>query len=207
MTIYPLGRHPTISTSSTNSWPSDRLVVSLITGQGHFTFLYKHTRHNIHNREEEEKTNNQGLRLALSARKENFVSFLRSFQWAIRVKFPHNHEEYWLILSRWPNRPLGPKIRGPRLAAASPLLLIDWSLLLIAFFSSLSWDLAFPHLLPVSWEISRASPLWEFRAKIDQGDPLTGTHPHSQKRMPPIVTQLTMSFFLSLSCQHLNNLF
>ena len=29
-----------------HSWPSDRLVVSLISGQGYFTFLYRHTKHN-----------------------------------------------------------------------------------------------------------------------------------------------------------------
>ena len=34
-----------------HSWRSDRLVVSLISGQGYYTFLYRHTKHNMHNRE------------------------------------------------------------------------------------------------------------------------------------------------------------
>ena len=33
------------------SWPSVRFVVSLISGQGYFTFLYGYTKHNIHNPE------------------------------------------------------------------------------------------------------------------------------------------------------------
>ena len=33
------------------SWPLDRLLVFLISGQGYFTFLYGHPTHNIHNRE------------------------------------------------------------------------------------------------------------------------------------------------------------
>ena len=43
------------------SWPSDRLVVSLISGQEYFTFPYRHTKHNIHNREGGRKENKQTL--------------------------------------------------------------------------------------------------------------------------------------------------
>ena len=39
------------------SWPSDRLVVSLISGQRYFTFLFGHIKHNIHNREGARKEN------------------------------------------------------------------------------------------------------------------------------------------------------
>ena len=58
-----------------HSWPSDRLVVSLSSGQGYFTFLYGHTKHNIHNQEVEEKRKSKhGLGLALSARRKKFMT-------------------------------------------------------------------------------------------------------------------------------------
>ena len=59
---------------SINSWPLDCLVVSLISGQGYFTFLYGRTEHNIHNREGGRKENKHGLGLAPSARREKFVT-------------------------------------------------------------------------------------------------------------------------------------
>ena len=44
---------------SNHSWPLDRLGVYLISGQEYFTFLYGHTKHNIHTQEGERKENKQ----------------------------------------------------------------------------------------------------------------------------------------------------
>ena len=44
----------------------------------------------------------------------------------------------------------------------------------------LRWDLVFPRLLPVSSEISHASPQCWFRSQNWQKNPLTGAYPHTQ---------------------------
>ena len=173
---------PTTSTSKTSSWLSDRLVVSLISGQGHFTLLYKHTRHNIPKREVEEKKNKQA-RLGPSTRREKFVTLSCGFLcvWlsraVIRAKFPHSHQERWPILSHWLTWLLSSQVLVPRLAAA--------------FF----WPLSYPDFC---WLLSSVHcpgtlpSLVFFRSRRKsraQRDPLTGTHPQPQKRMPPIVPQ------------------
>ena len=56
-----------------HSWPSDRQVVSLISGQGYFTFLYEHTKNNIHNRESGRKENKQTRTWVSSERKKGEV--------------------------------------------------------------------------------------------------------------------------------------
>ena len=125
---------------------------------------------------EETRRNNHGLGLAPSARREKFVTLLcsslcicRLAQACIRAKFPQSHQECWLIFSRWPTRPLGPHIQAVgflrllltalscRLTCSPPSL--DGLLLCSALGPS------FLRLFPVSWEISRTSPLCEFRAK------------------------------------------
>ena len=82
------------------------------------------------------RTNKHGLGLVPSARRENFVTLLCCFlcicglSWArIRAKFPQSRQEFSLILSRWPTRPLGPQVLAPRLAVIS-----FWFLL-----TALSW--------------------------------------------------------------------
>ena len=50
VTIHPL-TDPHYFNLLNTSWPSDHLVVSFIFGQEYFTFLYGHTKHNIHDRE------------------------------------------------------------------------------------------------------------------------------------------------------------
>ena len=84
-----------------HSWPSDRLVVSLTPGQGYFTFLYKHTKHNIHNREGGRKEEQTIMDLgSLQAQEErslwHFPSILCFYGLSlacIRAKFPHSHQE------------------------------------------------------------------------------------------------------------------
>ena len=162
------------------AWPSDCLVVSLIFGQAYFTFLYGHTKHNIHNREDGRKENNKhGLGLAPSARREEFVTLLRCspcicrlLRACIRTKFPQSHLECWLIFSRWPTRPdsTGSSSCLSSLDYRLPPTSVDWSVLP----PSLDWllllrDLPFPRPLPDSWEISHASPLCGFHAKTDKG--------------------------------------
>ena len=56
-----------------HSWPSNHLVVYLISGQGYFTFLYGHTKHNIHNQEGGRKENKQSRTLVSSKRKKGEV--------------------------------------------------------------------------------------------------------------------------------------
>ena len=78
---------------------SGRLVFSLISDQGYFTFLYGHTKHNIHNREGGRKENKHWHWLALSARRKKFVTLLcsslcicRLLRAHIRAKFPQSHK-------------------------------------------------------------------------------------------------------------------
>ena len=80
----------------TTGWPrlnhsgsSDRLVVSLISGQGYFTLPYGHTKHNIHNREGGRKE--QTWILVSSKRKkgevcDTFLAFCELSQACIRAK-------------------------------------------------------------------------------------------------------------------------
>ena len=56
-----------------HSWPSDRLVVSLISGQGYFTFLYVHIKHKILNQEGGGKENKQTWTWVSSKRKKGEV--------------------------------------------------------------------------------------------------------------------------------------
>ena len=81
-----------------SSWPSDRQVVSLVSGQGYFTFLYGHTKHNIHKREGRRKENKQTRILVSSKRKkgevcDTFLAFCELSRVYIRAKFPQSHQE------------------------------------------------------------------------------------------------------------------
>ena len=75
------------------------LLVSLISGQGHFTLLYKHTRQHIQPRGwKKRRTKKYRLGLAPSARKEKFLTLFCGFlcicelsQVCIRAKFPHSY--------------------------------------------------------------------------------------------------------------------
>ena len=179
-------------------------MVSLISGQEYFTFLYKHTKHNIHNREVAERKNKQTstdlgwLQVQEGGNLWHFPSilcFCGLSQACIRAKFQHSHKEHWLIHSRWPTRSLGPQVLAVTFLWPSASLNFCW-LLSPADCPVQSLNLAFPRFLPVSWEISRASPLCEFRAQNRQRN-LTGTHPypHRQKRTPNIVPQLLVEPF------------
>ena len=98
-----------------HSWPLDCQVVSLISGQGYFTFLYGHTKHNIHNREGGGKENKQTRTWVSSKSKKEEVcdTFQASSELSrtcIRAKLPQSHQECWIILSRWPTWHLSPHV-------------------------------------------------------------------------------------------------
>ena len=106
-TIYPSQLFSMISTSYINSCPFDRAMVSLISGQGHFTCLQ------IYNWEWKKRINRDGLGLALSIRREKFWHFsgIQWLSWACtRTKFPASCQERWLILSRWLTWLLGSQV-------------------------------------------------------------------------------------------------
>ena len=125
------------------SCPSHRLVVSLISGQGYFTFLYGHTKHN---REEGRKENKQTQTWVSSKRKkgevfDTFLAFCELSRACILTKLPQSHQECWLIFLCWLNRPestvssncsLLPTVLFCRLVCSCLLLLTD---------SSSLWDL------------------------------------------------------------------
>ena len=160
MTIHPLAG-PHYFDLLNHSWPSNRLVVSLISGRGYFTFLYKHAKQNIHNRRGGRKENKQ-TRTWVSSKHKKFVTHLCRFQSicglsraCIRAKFSQTHQERWLVLSRWPTWPLSPQALALALFSWLPSS-VDFFWLLfpadcpVLFLSVLLWDLAFPRLLPVS---------------------------------------------------------
>ena len=114
-----------------HSCPSDHLVVSLISDQGYFTFLYGLTKRNIQSQEDGRKENNHRLGLAQSTQREKFVTLLCSslcicrLLWAcIRAKFPQSHQECWLIFSHWPTRRLGPHRHFLNIILETHLLLV-----------------------------------------------------------------------------------
>ena len=148
-------RFPLSQTPKTTHDKQIRLVVSLIFGQGYYTFLNGHTKPN---REGGRKENKHELGLAPSARREKFVTFLcrtpcvcRLSQECITTKFPQSYLECWLILSRWPTRYLSPQVLAAALLDRQPppdfgrlfcsasftwlLLSLDWLLLPTGFFS------------------------------------------------------------------------
>ena len=150
-------------------------MVSLISGLEHFTFLYKHTRHNVHKKWKKRRISKHGLGLAPSARRLKSVTLFCSFlcicglsRVCIQAKFPHSHKERWLILSCWPTWPLGPQVLDPPQAVASLWLLLTAlsSWLLSSFYCP--WTLPSLIFFRFPWEILRAIPLCGSCAKTDK---------------------------------------
>ena len=173
-------------------------MVSLISGQRHFTLICK-TQHAQPRRWKKRRTNKHGLGFAPSARREKFVIILCGFLWAIASEYPSEIPTqppgtltHPFALADMASESIGP---NSSLNSRLSLTVTFRRLLLTAFFCSLPWDLAFPRLLPVSQETSRASPLCGVSRQNRQRDPLNGTHPHSQKRMPPIVPHFLFFLF------------
>ena len=107
-----------------HSWLSDCLVISLISSQRYFTFLYRHTKHNIHNREGGRIENKQTwTRVSSKHNKgevcDTFLAFCEPLHGCIWERFPQSNQKRWLILSHWPTQHLSPQV----LAVACSLLL------------------------------------------------------------------------------------
>ena len=183
---------PTILTSQTTHGHLNRLVGFLITGQGYFTFLYQHTKYTT--QEVEENKNNHELGLAPSARTENSVTllcilcFCGLMRACTRAKLPKATS----------NANLSSRVVQPGfcwttvlssclsdfcwLVSSLPCSHLLTELLLTALSCRLSLGPPFPHLLPVSWEISRTWLCVGFAPK--QRDPLTGPHTHRNECQP-----------------------
>ena len=149
------------------SWSSSGFS-HLRPGVFHISLRTLKTQHTQPRRWKKRRTNNH-------RRREKFVTLLCSFlcisglsRACSQAKFPQSHQERWLIpltLANPASGSTGPCSRLPPTSVDCSLL---WYDLLSAFFCSL-WNLPSLVPLPVSWEISRASPLCEFHTKTDKG--------------------------------------
>ena len=155
-------------------------MVSFISGRGHFSLLYKYTRHNIHNREggrKEKQTPN--------ARKEKFVTLSVVFLWPIASVYQ----------SEIPTQPPGTLTRPLALADLVSKSTVSNSslgsrlflnvalprLLLTAFFHWLPGELPSLVFFRSRWKSRVQALLWVSRQNR-QKNSLTGTHPHPHPR-------------------------
>ena len=173
---------------------------------GVFHISLRTHKNNVHNREGGRKENKQTQTWVSSKFKkrevcDTFPAFSELSRACIRAKFPQNHQEFWLILSRWPTQPLSPHILAvtfldrqlPPTSVDCPVLStgLCFQLLCSASFSWLVWDL--PSFVPFrSNGKSRAQALCMSFVPKHTRNLLSGTYPHPQKWMPPIVSH----FFL-----------
>ena len=149
------------------SWPVIHPVVSLASDQGHYTFLYGHTKHN----QEGGRMNKHGLGSAPSARKRSL--------WHCAFFSPATSNAdilRWFYL----------------LTASCVLLWTATSRRLVSpalhcqLVSLSSLGPSFPPPLLVSREISPSGPLCGFHAKTDRD---SDQRQHKRKWMLPIVSQ------------------
>ena len=148
-------------------------MVFLISGQGHFTLLYKHTTYTT----ESGKRKNKQARTWVSPKHkkgEVFGIFL-AFYASVSVTWVHSNKipiqlpgmlTHPLALANSSSGSTGP---NSSLSSHLSLTVAFPRLSITAFFCWLPWDPAFSPLLPVSLEILRASPLCGFHAKTDKG--------------------------------------
>ena len=154
-------------------------MVSLISGRGHFTLLYKHTTYTT---ESGRKENKQARTWVSPKHKkgEVFGTFL-AFYASVSVTRVHSNKIPIQLLGTL-THPLA--LADPSSGSAGPSSSLNSHLsLTVAFLQLLLTALGpcFPRLLLVSLEISRASPLWGFRAKTYKGIlwlALIHTHTH-----------------------------
>ena len=169
-----------------HSWPFDCLVVSLTSGQGYFTFLYGHTRHNIQTRGwKKRRTNNHGHGLAPIVRKKFVILLYISVHlWAIASVYSSEIPTqalgmltHPLTLAKPASGSTGPSNRLSLTVGFSRLLLTALSYWLSRFSADfLLLFVAFHCLFLVSWEISCASPLCGFRSKTKESPTPTETN-------------------------------
>ena len=144
----------------------------------------------------EEKKNKQSRAWVSSKHKkgevgDTFLAFCELSRACILEKLPQSHQECWLIFSHWLTRPESTGSSSHLSQPSASLTSVNWYLLSTGHFCPLLLTVSFsvlllltlgpsfPHLLPVSWEISRTSSLCGFCAKTDKGIlwmELTHTH-------------------------------
>ena len=143
-----------------------RLVVSLISDQVYFTFLYRHTKNNIHNREGGRKENKQTQTWVSSKCKKGevcntFLAFCE-LSWAyIWAKFPQCHQECWLIFSSWLSQHLRPHI--PAVACS---LLVTALFCPLLCFASFSWLSASPNFCQLPCSLPWSLLLWDVSSLV-----------------------------------------
>ena len=152
------------------SWPSDCQVVSLISGQEYFTFLYEHTKYNQEGGRKEKK---HGLGLAPNARKgevcDTFMLLsvhLQAIASVYSSEIPTKSPGMLTHLLTLAIPACGSTHLSSRLLSPADCLVLTTSLFCLLLCSALGPS--FPRPLPVSCEISCASPLCVFRAKTDK---------------------------------------
>ena len=126
---------------------------------------------------EERITSKHGLGLAQNVRREKFLALFWHFCASVAIASVYPSE----IPTQLPGTLTHP-LPIPPSAAASLSLTVTFPRLSLTSLCSLLWDLAFPRLPLVTYEISHASPLCGFRAKTDRRIlclVLTHTHAHT----------------------------
>ena len=147
----------------------------------------------------EEKKNKQARTWVVSPKRKKGEVFdtLLGFYASVAVTSVNSNKiptrERWFILSRWLTWPLGPLVLTPPSAAAS---LSDRCLsltVLTPFCSALRPRLSLSSYGLVG-NLARKPFVWVSH-QSGQRKPLTGAHPHPQKRMPPPDRAKDESFF------------
>ena len=179
------------------SWPSGRLVVSLISGQGYFTFLYGHTKHNIHNREGGRKENKQSRTWVVQAQEERSLWYFSSILWAITNVYSSETPTkspgmltHLLTLANPASQSTGssscsllPTAQFCRLFSSASFSWLPpswfwlWDLLSVVFFRSRGRSRTKALCVGFSPKQTKRSSEWH-------------PHPHTEKRMPPIVSHI-----------------
>ena len=170
-------------------------MVSLISGQGYFIFLYGHTKHNINKREGRIKENKQTRIWVSSKHKkrevcDTFPAFCDLSRECIRAKLPQSHPECWLVLSRWPTRHLSPQVLALALFCRLPSS-VHWSFSVLVS-SALGTFIPSPSSGPMGYLACK--PFVWVSHQNRQRSLLTGTYPHSypHNECPHRVTQILL---------------
>ena len=158
-------------------------------GASHIALQTHKTRHTKPRGWKKRRTNKHGLGLAPSIRREKLLTLLCRFlcicglsRACTRAKFPHSHQERWLILSRWPTWPLDSQVPAHRLAVALLLSPVDCLLLFTALGPCLPSSSS-----GLVGNRARKLFVWVLRQN-KQRNTLTVTHPHpipSRSLFPP----------------------
>ena len=193
MTIHPLASHPQ------SQHPKPRMAIRSSSVFSHLRPRVFHISFQTHKAQHTEsrgwkkrRTNNHGLGFAPSARREKFMTLLRSFlcicelsRVCIRAKFPQSHQERCLISLHWLIRPLGAQVQAVAFLNTLASLDLCWLLspadCLLLFCSGTLPSFVFFRLVG---DLARKAFVWVSRQNKQRN--LTGTHPtHTHKNECP----------------------